>query len=277
MDEVDLFGFSKSQINSIKFAFNKINKGQDYEKFKSNNYQFEMTQDDIFEKLINLTEFYNVSSIIQMAISVKSTNPNKYNTLPKKLKRFLNYKNQSTVKPYTRETNDAIERLVIAVSKNPYMYPIIGKPILLTMCTNLRLGELLQLTIDDLDKIGRGDQVSIKIKKRKKTIQIIVIGKLFEKFINFFKSDVKKNGKVIKYSHSFINKKIKTVLEEYGALVQDIKGVQCLRKFNSSKLLQETTIENVANFNRHRNQNTTMNYYNTGFYKIGNKTATDFI
>ncbi|CAG9579550.1 unnamed protein product [Danaus chrysippus] len=129
---VDLFGFSKSQLNSIRFAFNKIQPHGDYDEFKMANFQFNMSEDDIFERLMHFKQVYKISSIVQMSIAIKSTNPNRYSNLVKRVKEHFNYKiATNNVKLYSRKTNVAIERLVIDVSRDPYMHPVIGKPILL--------------------------------------------------------------------------------------------------------------------------------------------------
>lgn len=277
-DNLDLFGYSPSQVRSLRFAMRVLNLKDDF--------QFYTSEDEIFDSILKLDK-YKKSTLKQLATTIKMTNPNKFKNLPSRIKRHLDKngdmelgvkKKTNNGNVYTRKTNDAIDLLFRRVTSNPYEFPVIGKVLIITLCTNLRLGEILQLRLADMENIMNGRPVSLKIKKRKSVVTVVPILVIYKKFYKFLTGDLKSlDSLVVKYSQSYINTELRKTLKNFGASDVDKLGVQSLRKFNTSKLLQQTTVQNVANFNRHRNVDTTLRFYNTGFYELSGDVSNLFV
>jgi hypothetical protein len=140
--------------------------------------------------------------------------------------------------------------------------------VILSMCTNLRMSELLQLEPKHLQDIVDGKSIPIKIKKRQTSVHLLTNKHLFLHFLPYI---YKFSGKVyiITASKSAINQcfrnKLKSI-DQQQILGNNKLGIQSVRRVNTTELLyQKLNPKLVQLFNRHKNISTTMENYNTMF------------
>lgn len=144
--------------------------------------------------------------------------------------------------------------------------------IIMTFMTNLRISELLQLTIQDLNRIKNQERITIKVKRQFEPVSIIKFGKLFDdiypsiiKYINYRNSQFNSN-KLISISSSAINANIKRILSP--SMRDHIKiGLRLIRIYTTTKLIDNNNIGLSQIINRHANQNVTLDNYNMPMYE----------
>lgn len=159
----------------------------------------------------------------------------------------------------------------------------------LVTCTNLRVSELLQLTVLQLYNIYVGNIVSIKIKKKLKSVRISKFEPLFsnvyplimyavanslvkqsqlhkEEYSDFIANptnSVYGLKSIITCGQDSINKKL---IETYSILNSARPpiplGLKIIRRLNTTKILKYDTPEVAAMFNRHADPTTAFKYYN---------------
>ena len=138
----------------------------------------------------------------------------------------------------------------------------VAKAIIVTLATNFRMSELLQLKKKHIKQIINGDILNIHIKKKLKGFRILAHNWLLEILLTHLEH-VDDDCFVVKASRSEINKLIKkrTFVET------DIKlGIQCIRKVNTTLLIQHGNIKIAQVFNRHTRSSVTAQYYNNKTY-----------
>lgn len=252
-----LLGFSDTHRKSIRYASKFIG----VEDLKT------LTQARAVELLLEKKDNYKNTTIVQVARIIKSTDRKKFRSILSKIIPLVGWKRTRSISIYKKMdkvTYDAIEQLVLDVFSNPYMYSIIAPAIIMCMCTNLRLGELKQLTRAHIENILGEERINIKIKKRSRFMRILCIKPILEKYKAYFTHITSnKDDLVLKSSSSEVNKTIRTELLKRGATLGKF-GIQCIRTYNTTRLIANLPLSEVARFNRHRNQNTTAQFYNTG-------------
>lgn len=278
-----ILGITGSHVKAVNYA----------KRFIDHKNPETLTDEEVVDRLMAKyhTNKYKSSTIVQIARIIKSLDRNRFMRLIGKIMNRLGY-----VKPpqgsskYDRFNHDgtrtkfrvmsersmeAINFLILDCASTPEEFNKIAPAVLMCICTNLRMGELLQLRRSNLDQIYSGDLVQIKIKKRARLMHIIGIPPLLDRFKAYFYSicdrdpearDCKDAGRLIQHPPSVINKIIRRELNIRGGDLRELFGIQCLRAFNTTRLLASSDIsaENVAKFNRHRNVNTTIKFYSTG-------------
>lgn len=141
----------------------------------------------------------------------------------------------------------------------------------LSICTNLRMAELIQLSVEHLQDIARGKNIAIKIKK-KQTSSIILTNKLlYLHFLPFFLKLANSTERVIKSSKSSINATFREKLISFDINnvlegSKNLFGIQSVRRINTTELLTYNLNPKLVQlFNRHKNVSTCLQNYNTLF------------
>lgn len=186
---------------------------------------------------------------------------------------------------------------------NPVLFSNYHEPVLLTKaeintiiavaivtCTNIRISELMQLTVLNLYEIFGGQVIAIKFKKKftSRTIEkmeplfsniynlvLYAVGTIlvmdqklretdFLQFVANPNDEIFSKQKLINTSQDTINKSLK----QFYALVNEKKneialGLKIIRTLNTTTLLKYERPEVVAIFNRHNDPSTAFQYYNT--------------
>lgn len=141
--------------------------------------------------------------------------------------------------------------------------------VILTFMTNLRINELLQLKISDLQRIKNQERIVIKVKRQFEPVSIVKFGKLFEQmypylmnYINYRASQENPpSERLISISSSAINSNIKRILSPM--IREHIKiGLRLIRIYTTTKLIDNNNINLAQIINRHANQNVTLDNYN---------------
>lgn len=145
-----------------------------------------------------------------------------------------------------------------------------GLAVLLTLITNMRSGELKQITLNNLKQMVNNEAVSIKIKKRQTYLKVLVNCGLLK---NIMPSLIRRNHAtdgepLIKVSIVSINKAFRNKLMELmNKTNNDIKyGLHTIRKINTTILIAEDLVEMAQVFNRHKSKDTTIYYYDNKTY-----------
>nr|CAR40190.1 putative VLF-1 protein [Chelonus inanitus] len=159
--------------------------------------------------------------------------------------------------------------------------------ILLTLLTNLRSSELLQLRIKHLHMIDREQTVSIRAKHRIESIKILKMGKLFDLLYPMIIKVVMKRDKLDQHCslNDLINNTInnseynevllissqsdsinKTLRELYANVNQSepstALGLKIIRSLNTTLMVQHNELALAQNINRHKDINVTLRHYN---------------
>lgn len=152
----------------------------------------------------------------------------------------------------------------------------------LTMCSNLRSSELVQITFQHVDKILACKPVQIKTKKRITSVVIVFIRPLFDQYfeyvynyhryvLNTKEKRVILTRKLITISDTTFNQIIRTNLIKLSK-VRKINihnqnfGIQCIRRLNTTLLSNKLSEKDVMSFNRHRSAYVSRTHYNTLTY-----------
>lgn len=133
--------------------------------------------------------------------------------------------------------------------------------ILLTLATNFRMAELLQLKKKHLGQMMREEVITIHIKKKKKCIKVLSQNWIIESILLKIENE-NDDYDLIQLSRSVINKKIK---EKSGITGVNV-GIQSIRKLNTTNLLEHGNIGLAQQFNRHTRPEITHKYYNNKTY-----------
>ncbi|UBZ25544.1 VLF-1 [Crangon crangon nudivirus] len=143
-----------------------------------------------------------------------------------------------------------------------------GLAILLTLSTNLRISELLQLTYDHLAALVRGLTINIRIKKRLAPVHILVNRNMLQSIIKSLDSGGSGTQHVLSLSAGTINQCIRHHILSHLDISTSTRtfGIQAIRKINTTILIESGSIELAQVFNRHRSSTTTNTYYNTKNY-----------
>ncbi len=139
----------------------------------------------------------------------------------------------------------------------------VARAVVLTLATNLRASELLQLRKKHLQQMVDGEVVNIRTKKRIKGIRFLSQDWLILKLLLQIR-DEPSDFVLVPVSKSFINKCIR-------AQIPDIpKGVKCgihsIRKVNTTLLIEHGDLSLAQLFNRHSKSEVTGQYYNNRTY-----------
>lgn len=257
---MDLLGFSDTHRRSVKYALKLtgiVPTTDDHESAKM--------------AILKHVHTHKKTTLVQVAVIVKSTNPIVYKDLVKDVRESLNVQNDTHKQTHTtnvhkmsRSTHDAIEQFILQVARDPYFYFRVASPILMCICTNLRISEMIQLTRKHVESIRNGDTVPIDVKKKKRLCRIAIIKSLFNKYYDIFIE----TPRVVNVPISTLNKLIRSNLLDRGANPIDRCGIQCIRAYNTTRLLSHIDIYDVARFNRHKRIDTIQKHYNTGMVLV---------
>lgn len=146
----------------------------------------------------------------------------------------------------------------------------------LVFLTNLRASEILQLSITDLERIKNNQNINIKIKNRNLPLKIIKLDEIFNRLYPYIIENLARRNtiydndltseqktKVITTSIVAINSFIKFQLTINSSKFSEIKtGLQIIRKFTTSRFIENDLLSDAQNINRHRDQNVTIDNYN---------------
>ncbi|UOT91804.1 VLF-1 [Aratus pisonii nudivirus] len=176
----------------------------------------------------------------------KNTNDNLYDAVTtKNIINMIEYYTQN----YFRNNLNGVENQVAIA-------------ILITLATNLRINEILQLNKKHLQQIINVEIIHIKLKKRVRGIQVLSQKWILKALLLKLK-DFPEYETILQISKSTINKYIK--LRTINSSSINI-GIHSIRKINTTLLLEHGSIDIAQQFNRHNKANTTYNYYNNKTY-----------
>lgn len=134
----------------------------------------------------------------------------------------------------------------------------------ITLATNLRISEIKQLTKKHIRQILNDEHLTIRIKKKKKSIQIManktLIREILSRLDNFSELEM-----LVPISKSSINYIIRQNVHNSNVIGQKI-GIQSIRKVNTTIIIGNIDLETAQYFNRHTNRNITFDHYNTKTY-----------
>ncbi|AEW69577.1 very late expression factor 1 [Helicoverpa zea nudivirus 2] len=267
-DRLQFVKFSDSHIRAIRYAFNFLQRANESLHPGTELDLAQLTAEQLAELLVSQKDKYRNTTIVQIARIVKFLDRDKYRKIlsmiiPKvgwvRPKRTALYKKMDIV------THNAIERLVLDVTSEPWLYPELSPSIILCICTNLRMNELQQLTRKSLMDIVEGRKVNIKIKKRSRFIRVLYIRDILLKFLDFLTSHTNEDSdRIVTVSRSTLNKMLRSALLERGASPDELFGIQSIRVFNTTRMIANLPLGLVARFNRHRRMETTSHFYDSG-------------
>lgn len=139
-----------------------------------------------------------------------------------------------------------------------------ARAILITLATNFRISELLQLRKRHLYQILNCENIHINIKKKKKSMQILAHDWLLQALLETIKTEDDEYV-LISTAKSTINKILRNYID-----VDDkhrIKfGINSIRKVNTTLLIEHGNITIAQMFNRHVRSDVTQTYYNNKTY-----------
>lgn len=157
----------------------------------------------------------------------------------------------------------------ILIKKHKVKY-YTGLAVILTLMTNMRSNELQQVTLNNLRQMMNNEAVSIKIKKRQSFITVLANPDILKIIMPSLtrRNQETLDSPLIKISTVSINKAFRNKLMETNNLTDNnIKyGIQSIRKVNTTILISEDSVELAQVFNRHRNTDTTLQYYDNKTY-----------
>lgn len=235
-----------------------------------------VTNDEFISLLPTLKDKLSDSYISTIISTIKLLNPDFTLTAKElKLQRRTKLKTTCNNNPQLKE---AIESLIrtsidfivsnnfINVSKTTIDAKI---AIVTTFVTNLRAQEIKQLTISDLESIAAKQPVYIKIKKRNIPLKIVSFGQLYDLYWRNIQSTAQTRNKLFNINDDkLINVSIvaiNTYIREYLIVktgVISTYGLQILRKFNTTNLIELNEVVAAQALNRHKDIETTLEHYN---------------
>lgn len=278
--DLKLLSFSDSHKRAIRYALNfvlsaaKENKIINVDDIKTKS-QLELhalldslTMEQVADALISKMDSYKNTTLVQVARVIKSLDRVKYRRILNIVIPKVGWKRPKRIALYKKmdmSTHRAIESLVLDVTSNPWQFQDLAPPIILCICTNLRMNELKQLTRSSLMSVLKGERVRIRIKKRARFMRVLYIKSILEKYLKFLLSNAPRDDdRIVTISRSSLNKRLRQELLERGASNDELFGIQCLRVFNTTRLIANLPLSLVARFNRHRRMETTSHFYDTG-------------
>lgn len=131
----------------------------------------------------------------------------------------------------------------------------VGIAVLMVMATNLRSGEIDQLHLHHIDQMLNDEVVGIKIKMKRDFQYINANKELLKNYYDILQRN--RPEKLILKSISYINKAIKKQVPYENNLI----GLRLIRKINSKMLLDVSDVDTIRRFNRHVDDNVTVNNY----------------
>lgn len=139
--------------------------------------------------------------------------------------------------------------------------------VVLTFLTNLRVNELKQLTLQDLERIKNKERILIKTKRNFDPISIVKFGNLFDsiypfilRYISYRNSQIS-SDKLITIAPSGLNLTIKRFF--MSKLNKNASyGLKIIRVYTTTKLIDSGNIGLAQALNRHSNVNVTLDNYN---------------
>lgn len=147
----------------------------------------------------------------------------------------------------------------------------VGIAVLITMCTNLRSGEIAQLRFRHLKNLLEGSPVDIKIKNKKSFMTIITNKKLLLRYLKYFGQCKDEEDRLVKRSVSYINKKIRRALRPFDV---NTIGLKIIRKINTTLIYKYTNDPTIIQaINRHQSSKTAKKYYISE--NVGNRIGGD--
>lgn len=186
--------------------------------------------------------------------------------------RLWTERNKITIEKYTKTEERLIKNAIIYFinqfisDKNFTSNYYTGIAVLIALATNFRISEIKQLTLNHLYKLQNDETINIKIKKKTKSMHIIVNKKLLNFLVNKLESDkFSKFDYIVTISKTMINKNLKKYVQTNYQKNINI-GIQSIRKINTTLLIENGSLELASVFNRHTSKQVTDQYYNTQNY-----------
>lgn len=186
--------------------------------------------------------------------------------------KLWNERNTITVEKYTKDEEQLIKNAIFYFinqfisDKNFTSNYYTGIAVLVALATNFRISEIKQITLNHLYKLQNDETINIKIKKKSKSMHIIVNKKLLNFLINKLESDnFGKFDYIVTISKTMINKNLKQYVQSNYQKNINI-GIQSIRKINTTQLIENGSLELASVFNRHTSKQVTNQYYNTQNY-----------
>lgn len=141
------------------------------------------------------------------------------------------------------------------------------KALLLCMATSMRTNEIKQLTFKMLHKLMNDEFINLKIKKRINNVRIYINKAIILEHIDLFLDESDKH--IITISTSSLKKHLRSeILTRIKSrnmnpyLLSLNYGFNFIRKMTLSKMLESFDYTIVSKFAKHKNANTTKEYYN---------------
>ena len=223
-------------------------------------YRRDLRQDSVFQNIYKLNKKINNNN---------NNNNSDFSTLDKNQENFVCDTIAYFVDIFSTIDSANDEEFNILI-KNFKINYYTGLAVLLTLITNMRSGELKQITLNNLKQMMNNEAVSIKIKKRQTYLMVLVNCGLLK---NIMPSLIRRNRAtdgepLIKVSIVSINKAFRNKLMELmNKTSNDIKyGLHTIRKINTTILIAEDLVEMAQVFNRHKSKDTTIYYYDNKTY-----------
>lgn len=142
----------------------------------------------------------------------------------------------------------------------------VARAILITLATNLRMAEILQLKKRHLRQLINNEIITIHIKKKVKGVRVLVHNWLLKPLLDMISKDTDDDDcKIVNVTRSVINKMIK----ENTVGIEDVNvklGIQSIRKINTTLIIEHGDITLAQEFNRHTRSEVTQQYYNNKTY-----------
>nr|WOZ57633.1 VLF-1 [Menippe mercenaria nudivirus] len=139
----------------------------------------------------------------------------------------------------------------------------VARCVIITVATNLRISEILQLTKKHLQQILDNEIINIRIKKKKTGVKLLSHDWLLKAMLKQL-AHQGDEYKLVQVSKSFINK---TIRVHMGDVPQNMKfGIHSIRKVNTTLLIEHGDLKIAQLFNRHNKKDVTRQYYNNKTY-----------